>query len=424
MLGDVNSTWNSQQEWTPEDLTIIVLYCCASLIGTAANVFVIVAVAGSSSRSRNGFILSLCLSDLLVCTLSMPLSVSTILIRFWTTGQAFCKVAFYFQSLPVAASTTSLMMLALDRYAIVKHSRILSKFRPQQMIITVWTGAALVTCPVLYAREVTFQQCKEIWPTDLLKRAYTLSHIALVYVIPCLTVASCHFSVGHKLCATSHPTLPLPLPLFRKPQHVIIVASVLPDSPSKMVPFKGNIDDEISSDEAVQNDLRTHRRPQLTPGRQSKVRSARSIINSNRKLRKIPPLVKQVSRQSLHSRRRLANMLVAMVVVFAICWAPYVCLRIYSETAVSVPDTVLPFCLLLGHTHSAINPLVYYLSNRQSLGTTLDCGFHWPWLKESGSSAVRRPPPSSTNEAALGVFHPSYTTKRYQPKRGCTNDYL
>lgn len=97
MLGDVNSTWNSQQEWTPEDLTIIVLYCCASLIGTAANVFVIVAVAGSSSRSRNGFILSLCLSDLLVCTLSMPLSVSTILIRFWTTGQAFCKVAFYFQ---------------------------------------------------------------------------------------------------------------------------------------------------------------------------------------------------------------------------------------------------------------------------------------------------------------------------------------
>lgn len=160
------------------------------------------------------------------------------------------------------------------------------------------------------------------------------------------------------------------------------------------------------------------------PGRQSQTKAAQSITNSSRRLREIPPLVKQVSRQSLHSRRRLANMLVAMVMVFAICWAPYVCLKIYSETGLIVPETVLPFCLLLGHTHSAINPLVYYLSNRQSLANTFRCGFHWPWDKDTGSSIFQRPPPSSTNEAALGVFHPSFTTKRYQPKRGCTNDYL
>ena len=137
----------------------------------------------------------------------------------------------------------------------------------------------------------------------------------------------------------------------------------------------------------------------------------------------MPPLVKQMSRQSLHCRRRVANMLIAMVIVFTICWTPYVCMKIYSELKVKVPALILPFCLLLGHTHSAINPLVYYLSNKQYWGLTFGCKFNWPW-KMNNNSAIIQPPPSSTNEAALGVFHPNFTTKRYEVRQGCTNDYL
>lgn len=171
-------------------------------------------------------------------------------------------------------------------------------------------------------------------------------------------------------------------------------------------------------------EVRPPRRAQLMAGRQHRTRTEQSIVRANRRLRRKPPLVKQISRHSLHSRRRLANMLVAMVVVFAICWAPYVGFKICSEAGISVSASMLPFCLLLGHTHSAINPLVYYLSNRQSLTISSGCGLHWPWEKHDAISTFRRPPPSSTNEAALGVFHPCYTTKRYQPRRGCTNDYL
>lgn len=98
MSADVNSTEQVELEnWTPEDVTLLVLYCCASVIGTTANIFVMTAIASQSSRSRNSLILSLCASDLLVCTVSMPLSVTTFLVRFWTMGLVFCKVAFYFQ---------------------------------------------------------------------------------------------------------------------------------------------------------------------------------------------------------------------------------------------------------------------------------------------------------------------------------------
>ncbi|KAL0279654.1 UNVERIFIED_CONTAM: hypothetical protein PYX00_001160 [Menopon gallinae] len=406
MSPDVNST-EEYQEWTAEDLTFLILYCCSSVVGTTANIFVIMGIFSQNTRSRNILILSLCASDLMVCTISMPLSASTVFIHIWTMGVLFCKTAYFFQSLPVAASTASLMMLALDRYATVKHSRILSKFRPRKMIITVWTGAAFITSPILYAREVSLQACREFWPSDQIRTAFTLSHIAIVYLIPCLTVASCHFSVGHELCASSQPSLPLPIPLIRKPQHVIVV-----------VPCGGNQEDS-SSDDSVQNDGR-NQKPQLMAGRQSKIKTEQ---NTRTESRRKPPLVKQMSRQSTHSRRRLANMLVAMVIVFAICWAPYVVLRICSEAGLTVSASILPFCLLLGHTHSAINPLVYYLSNRQSLSISHGCGFHWPCDKNS-VSGFRRPPPSSTNEAALGVFHPCYTTKRFQPRGGCTNDYL
>lgn len=142
------------------------------------------------------------------------------------------------------------------------------------------------------------------------------------------------------------------------------------------------------------------------------------------KIVKISPLTKQGSKQSLHGRRRLANMLVAMVMVFATCWAPFVSLKIYSTTGATFSKSLLPFSLLLGHTHSAINPIIYYLYNKQSLNVPLAGGFSWPWKNEKLVSTFRRPPPSSTNEAALGVFHPNYTKKRYQKRNGCTMDYL
>lgn len=153
-----------------------------------------------------------------------------------------------------------------------------------------------------------------------------------------------------------------------------------------------------------------------------------------------PPLTKQMSRQSLHSRKRLANMLVAMVVVFVTCWFPYVIVRISIEFNTRLDEflrSVLPFCLLLGHTHSTINPLVYWSLNRQSLQLNSSC-YDWLKIRTNRDSSTQESkfyfanhlrflsnhnharghkhhqPPSSTNEAALGVFHPRYTVPKPQ----------
>lgn len=185
-----NSTCISER-WSLQDLTFTILYSCGSVVGTSANVFVMAAIVQPSSRSRTILLFSLCLSDLLVCLISMPLSLFIILIRFWTIGTISCKVTYYFQvrgnyhlfqlaatleidlsdlnsfqSLPVAASTISLMMLALDRYTTVSRIRILYKFHARHKIISVWIAAAFITSPILYVMEAAVEQCKESWPSE------------------------------------------------------------------------------------------------------------------------------------------------------------------------------------------------------------------------------------------------------------------
>jgi hypothetical protein len=112
------------------------------------------------------------------------------------------------------------------------------------MIVTmifVWGGAALTSSPVVVVNFAgSGGHCEETWASPVWRTSFTVCHLGLVYLAPCLTVAVCHFAVGHKLCevsltaAAARGQLPLPMPILRRPKHVIIVASLANDAPSKV----------------------------------------------------------------------------------------------------------------------------------------------------------------------------------------------
>ena len=127
----------------------------------------------------------------------------------------------------------------------------------------------------------------------------------------------------------------------------------------------------------------------------------------------------------------------SQVAVLAGCWLPYMgctlCVELCPSSDVAMARAVLPFCLLLGHAHSAINPALYWLLNRQSLQLPSCTGsqhrllsgklrlFRLPHFHRNAAAA----PPSSTNEAALGPFHPRYVNFRQpQPQRFNTSHFL
>lgn len=75
-----------------------------------------------------------------------------------------------------------------------------------------------------------------------------------------------------------------------------------------------------------------------------------------------------VQHKLMAGRRRIAWMLVLVAILFAASWLPYHTVTLYvdfvrrSEQGASL--AALPFTLLLGHSHSAQNPILYWVMNR------------------------------------------------------------
>ncbi|KAJ1526094.1 hypothetical protein ONE63_009259 [Megalurothrips usitatus] len=141
---------------------LVWLYGVVLTVGVVGNVAIVAAIMSQpGGRSRSLLLLQLCASDLLVCGVTVPVSAAAVASSSWTLGAFACKLAFFFQqTMPVAASTLSLMMLSLDRYAAVKHPRVLARVGrqsalPAAMVACVWFGAAAVSAPVIVVRTVT-----------------------------------------------------------------------------------------------------------------------------------------------------------------------------------------------------------------------------------------------------------------------------
>lgn len=122
--------------------------------------------------------------------------------------------------------------------------------------------------------------------------------------------------------------------------------------------------------------------------------------------------INQPPTSTLRSRRRLANALLWVSIIFAICWLPYVVFTFCDELLLTPPPTyVRHYSLLLGHIHSALSPILYWAMNYQ--WPQRPCRFRLTNLYRSASS---------TNEAALGPFNPRLV--RPPPMRRRSSHYL
>ncbi|KAL4720033.1 hypothetical protein ACJJTC_011653 [Scirpophaga incertulas] len=336
---------------------LIALYVVVSIVGIVGNISLMVALAsGGASRLRTPQLLSSCAADLLVCAASAPLAAS----RAAHFHQLPCHVTFYIESVPVAASTLSLVAIAADRCGAVRRGRGALCTRPALAVAAVWftalllSGAEVVTtcttCPPLAA-----------------------AHAVITFCVPAAAVARCHWAVRVKLTALSltaraaHGELPLPVPLMRRPTHVIIVAGV------------GRRRDAV--------DVGDVRSKKLQP----------SLLGP------------QPQTSTLRSRRRLGNVLMAIAAIFAACWCPHAVIVISSAFGLNVPAVLSQYALLLGYAHSALNAVAYWVLNRHAL-TSACAAWRLPQLR------VREERPSSTNEAALGAFHPRLARPAPSPR--------
>ena len=73
-----------------------------------------------------------------------------------------------------------------------------------------------------------------------------------------------------------------------------------------------------------------------------------------------------LGKQMMKGRKRVAKMLIGLAVLFAVCWLPYYCVSLYVDFHPEDSDLLLalPYTILLGHSNSALNPILYFYSSK------------------------------------------------------------
>merc|ERR1712038_1417082 len=102
---------------------LVALYACMIVVGATGNLLVIFVVIRNRAMrtARNVFIVNLAISDLMLCLITMPLTLVEILYQTWQFGDypAACPVAALLQATSLFVSTLSITAIALDRRKLI-----------------------------------------------------------------------------------------------------------------------------------------------------------------------------------------------------------------------------------------------------------------------------------------------------------------
>ena len=88
------------------------------------------------------------------------------------------------------------------------------------------------------------------------------------------------------------------------------------------------------------------------------------LMTANRDLTRTDSEVSQLQKM-VAGRRRVAKMLLVLAILFALSWLPYYTIMLYTDfnNTKGASLTALSFALLLEHSHSAQNPVIYCIMN-------------------------------------------------------------
>ncbi|XP_021353917.1 gastrin/cholecystokinin type B receptor-like [Mizuhopecten yessoensis] len=295
------------------------------------------------------------LADLCVSLICVPMAVGQALYRVWIYGEFMCKVTVYLQGVTVAASIYTIAVLSVDRFLAIRHPMIFRRVSNTRSAVKLITAIWVLSVAIM---------C----PLLFMRR------VDVVSVIP---------GEPLYLCNEVWPDL------AHRQVYDLLLFAILYAVPGVIIGSSyGLIGKELwTEDKNLQ----------------------RTESETSRGLGK----------HVMNGRKRVAKMLIALAILFAVCWLPYHIVSLYLDfhrRHVQPFLTVLPFTILVGHANSALNPVLYFYSSksfRKYLFRFLKC------KKRSAKRnfAVRYTPPNgafemrATNRPRMRVISSSTFTR-------------
>ncbi|KAK8390052.1 hypothetical protein O3P69_012933 [Scylla paramamosain] len=116
----VNKFTNNRRVSEAAFASLLTAYGLLIVLGAAGNSLVVLAVIRKPAMrtARNVFIINLAISDLLLCLVTMPLTLMELLTQYWPLGDTpfVCRLVGTLQATSIFVSTISITAIALDRY--------------------------------------------------------------------------------------------------------------------------------------------------------------------------------------------------------------------------------------------------------------------------------------------------------------------
>jgi neuropeptide Y receptor len=202
----------------PAFSTLIFVYSVLIVVGAAGNSLVVCAVARKPAMrtARNMFIVNLAVSDLLLCLITMPLTLMEILTIYWPLGRYLfvCKMLGTLQATSIFVSTISITAIALDRYQVIVYptKESLQKLGAVIILSCIWVAAIILASPMFFWRTLKHHDinlpsigleyivyCLEEWPVEHGRAYYSLFSLVVQYVLPIITVSVAYIRICRKL---------------------------------------------------------------------------------------------------------------------------------------------------------------------------------------------------------------------------------
>ncbi|XP_076028725.1 orexin receptor type 2-like isoform X2 [Oratosquilla oratoria] len=298
---------------TPFEWVFIVLNSVVFIVGLVGNFLVCCAVYRNHSMRTvtNIFIVNLAVADFCVLLICLPSTVTWDVTETWFFGNISCKLILYFQTVSVSVSVLTLTAISLDRwYAICRPLKFRSTTsRARTAIIIIWIISLLIDLP-----QTVYLQTKP--------HNYTREEFQSLYLTQCVNTVGFE---GHMSQVLLRYFLLFVVPLIFMAVAYVQIVRVL-----------------------------WH---QAIPGHRETTNSC------SRRHETLTNGLNVATEGQIRSRRKAAKMLVAVVVMFGLCYLPVHAISII-RIAFEVPNLPITTGLSqmshwLCYANSAVNPLIY-----------------------------------------------------------------
>ncbi|KAK7803489.1 hypothetical protein U0070_002674 [Myodes glareolus] len=340
------------KEWQPA--VQILLYSLIFLLSVLGNTLVItVLIRNKRMRTvTNIFLLSLAVSDLMLCLFCMPFNLIPNLLKDFIFGSAMCKTTTYFMGTSVSVSTFNLVAISLERYGAIcrpLQSRVWqTKSHALKVIAATWCLSFTIMTPYpIYSNLVPFTKnnnqtanmCRFLLPSDAMQQSWQTFLLLILFLIPGIVMVVAYGLISLELY-----------------QGIKFDTSQKKSSKEKKL-SRGSSRYE-DSDGCYLQKSRHSRKLEL---------QQLSTSNSGSRVNRIRS---SGSAANLIAKKRVIRMLIVIVVLFFLCWMP-----IFSANAWRAYDTAsaekhlsgtpISFILLLSYTSSCVNPIIYCFMNKR-----------------------------------------------------------